>query len=160
MNANRTVLVLALISLFGSAQAQHNRLVDAPAEVAVGADASLQAARHVEAEHLSEVTLAAAGDSPAATVPAHSPAYPADNAIPAAAGNAPMPEVHHRQPQRIGDATRGLLQLQASGRAAAPMLPMLGEPANAAYKRHLDSFSHPIPEFFDTAVPATTGTPQ
>ena len=160
MNANRTVLVLALISLFGSAQAQHNRLVDTPAEVAVGADASLQPARHVEAEHLSEVTLAAAADNTATALPAHSAANAAGGVMPATASNEPAPVAHSRQPQRIGDATRGLLQLQASGRAAAPMLPMLGEPANAAYKRHLDSFSHPIPEFFDTAVPATTGTPQ
>ena len=150
MNANRTILALALSLLFSSAQAQHNRLVDAPADAAQAAEASLQPAQHVQAEHLSEVSLASVHDGDSIWQDQPAPAAELASTAPA----------RGQQSMRIGDATRGLLQLQASGRAAAPMLPMLGEPANAAYKRHLDSFSHPIPEFFDTAVPSSTGTPQ
>jgi hypothetical protein len=153
MNANRTLLAIALSLLFSTAQAQHNRLVDAPADAAQPAEASAQPAQHVEAEHLSEVSLATEADADSR--------WQAPTAAQPETGlnNAAAPVMSQHTP-RIGDATRGLLQLQASGRAAAPLLPMLGEPANAAYKRHLDSFSHPIPEFFDTAVPSSTGTPQ
>lgn len=52
----------------------------------------------------------------------------------------------------IGPATHRLLRMQASNIHAAPPRPMLGDEASAAYKRYLDSFSHPIPEFFQTEV--------
>lgn len=51
-----------------------------------------------------------------------------------------------------GDATRNLLQLQLDGSAAGKHLPMLGNEASASYHRYMDSFNHPIPEFYETAI--------
>ena len=62
-----------------------------------------------------------------------------------------------RHTGQIGQSTRDLLRLQASGEAAGPMLPMLGQASSAAYKRYLDSFRHSIPEFFDTTVESSGG---
>lgn len=56
------------------------------------------------------------------------------------------------QTRQIGDTTRYLLQLQASGHAAGTSLPMLGDEASASYRRYLKSFEHPIPEFYETPV--------
>jgi hypothetical protein len=53
---------------------------------------------------------------------------------------------------QIGDTTRALLQLQASGASAGPRLPILGDQASLSYARYLESFTHPIPEFLDTSV--------
>lgn len=52
----------------------------------------------------------------------------------------------------LGRDTRAALALQVDGTAAGPVLPMPGEEASAAYKRYLDSFAHPIPEFFEKKV--------
>ncbi|MGI4983212.1 MAG: DUF3613 domain-containing protein [Janthinobacterium lividum] len=52
----------------------------------------------------------------------------------------------------FGHATRAALALQVGGTSAGPVLPMPGEEAGAAYKRYLDSFTHPIPEFFEKKV--------
>ena len=52
----------------------------------------------------------------------------------------------------VGQATRAALALQVGGQSAGPVLPMQGEAASAAYKRYLDSFAHPIPEFFEKKV--------
>lgn len=49
------------------------------------------------------------------------------------------------RPAQVGDATRALLRLQASGERAGTPLPILGDQASASYKRYLDSFTHPIP---------------
>ena len=142
MNAPLVSLALLLALGMADADAQHNRLLDSPA-TPLPAEA-VQPARHVQAEHLTGVSL-----EPTASTSSARHARPAP---PAAATSSVAPP----QPKPIGQATRGLLQLQASGEAAAPLLPMLGAPASAAYKRHLDSFSHPIPEYFDTAVPTSS----
>lgn len=48
----------------------------------------------------------------------------------------------------VGKATHEWLELQRSGKAAAPAQ-RLSAPAEArAYRRYLDSFTHPIPEFY------------
>ena len=73
-----------------------------------------------------------------AAVPAQSP--------PAAA----PPERYTRV--RIGDVTRTLLQAQADGRVAGARLPMLGATADVSWQRYLDSFKHPIPEFYENKV--------
>lgn len=146
MNASLVSLALLLAPGMAAADAQHQRLLDSPAPT-LPVEA-MPAARHVQAEHLAEVSLEPAA-SPGTANPAPPPPRPA--ATHAVARSAP--------PGQVGQATRRLLQLQASGEAGAPLLPMLGAPANAAYKRHLDSFSHPIPEYFDTAVP-TSSTPR
>jgi hypothetical protein len=53
---------------------------------------------------------------------------------------------------QIGDTTRALLQLQASGERAGGHLPILGDQASASYARYLDSFKHPIPEYLEKSV--------
>lgn len=52
----------------------------------------------------------------------------------------------------IGSTTRELLHMQVSGSHAGQRLPMLGDEASASYKRYIQSFNHPIPEFFETTV--------
>ncbi|OEZ00400.1 MULTISPECIES: DUF3613 domain-containing protein [Stenotrophomonas] len=51
------------------------------------------------------------------------------------------------RPAEVGDATRALLRLQASGERASAPLPILGDQATASYKRYIDSFTHPIPAY-------------
>lgn len=141
MNTPLVSVALLLVLGLADADAQHNRLLDSPAP-ALPVEAA-QPARPVQAEHLAEVSL--------------EPAVAAN-----AANHAPLPmQPSHTstpppRPAQVGLATRRLLQLQASGEAGAPALPMLGAPASAAYKRYLTSFSHPIPEYFDTAVPTSS----
>ncbi|NKI67950.1 DUF3613 domain-containing protein [Collimonas pratensis] len=53
---------------------------------------------------------------------------------------------------RIGDVTHTLLQAQADGRVAGAHLPMLGATADVSWQRYLDSFKHPIPEFYENKV--------
>lgn len=52
----------------------------------------------------------------------------------------------------IGSTTRELLHMQVNGSHAGPRLPMLGDEASASYKRYIQSFNHPIPEFFESKV--------
>jgi hypothetical protein len=52
----------------------------------------------------------------------------------------------------IGYTTRQLLQMQASGSQGGNRLPMLGDEASASYRRYIQSFNHPIPEFYETTV--------
>lgn len=67
--------------------------------------------------------------------------------------SAPTPVAEQAIPRtRVGDVTRTLLQAQADGRVAAPRLPMLGAAADASYQRYLESFKHPLPEFFENKV--------
>ncbi|TAL54713.1 DUF3613 domain-containing protein [Pandoraea sp.] len=75
-------------------------------------------------------------------------------AAPIAAAPAQPPR-HHAE---LGGTTRQLLQAQADGRWAGPALPMLGAEASASYRRYLDSFRHPIPEFFSSKVSGTSGS--
>lgn len=84
-------------------------------------------------------------------------AMPAPVAAPTA--SAPTHTPYPYGPRKIGDVTRFLLQAQANGDYAGPGLPMLGNEATAAYKRYMDSFKHPIPEFFQNKVKDdTTGS--
>jgi Protein of unknown function (DUF3613) len=53
---------------------------------------------------------------------------------------------------RIGDVTHILLQAQADGRVAGSRLPMLGATADASWERYLESFKHPLPEFYENKV--------
>ena len=54
---------------------------------------------------------------------------------------------------QVGDTTRALLQLQADNSRPGTVLPMLGEAASRSYQRYLNSFDHPIPEYFEAALP-------
>lgn len=48
-----------------------------------------------------------------------------------------------------GEATRGWMDLQISGRAAEPELrPVAGEVAGEVYQRYVNSFKYAIPEAF------------
>ena len=57
---------------------------------------------------------------------------------------------------RVGDVTHTLLQAQADGRVAGPRLPMLGATADASWQRYLDSFRHPLPDFYENKVSKNT----
>lgn len=103
------------------------------------------------------------GQTPAAA-PAPAPAPPAGNATPApmpqqvappgssSDNAAPAPLADVGDDGGIGATTRQLLRMQTSGSQAGQSLPMLGDEATAAYRRYLQSFNHPIPEFFQSAV--------
>lgn len=54
----------------------------------------------------------------------------------------------------IGVETRALMAAQAAGMQAAPALPTLGVTASEAWDRHLESFRHPVPEWFKQHVDA------
>ncbi len=85
----------------------------------------------------------AASAAPSPEPPAASPVAPVAVAVP--------PETTHL-PAGIGSTTRALLQLQASGRRAGNALPILGDQARRSHQRYLQSFEHPIPEFFEIRV--------
>lgn len=58
---------------------------------------------------------------------------------------------------RMGDATRGWLDLQRTNAAAAPTLPMPGAQATLAYERYLNSFRTKIPASFGSALSGESG---
>lgn len=94
------------------------------------------------------------GQTPVATpVPAPPPQRVAPPAASAGYANANMPPLADvGDDGGIGSTTRQLLRMQTSGSQAGQPLPMLGDEATAAYRRYMQSFNHPIPEFFQSAV--------
>ncbi|WP_224785685.1 DUF3613 domain-containing protein [Pandoraea fibrosis] len=70
----------------------------------------------------------------------------------------PLRVGEHARDGMLGEETEGLLALQASNLAAGPGLPMLGSTASRAYKRYLDSFSYPIPQFYPTMIQSDSGS--
>ena len=80
---------------------------------------------------------------------------PADVGAGNSATAAPVPR--QAGSPRVGEATTALLDLQVSGRAAAPVLPMLGAAATLSWQRYLDSFRQPIPVSFGHAVAKNAG---
>jgi len=101
--------------------------------------------------HLSTALLLAcmasasqAQTAPAAAAPVAAPvsSAPAIGAVRAENGRSP----------EVGATARHLLEAQASGRIAAPAHPMSGATASASLKRYVDTFAHPIPEFFESRV--------
>ena len=97
--------------------------------------------------------------APAATAAISTPAL----SVPAAPLPTPSPTVERSSSNRdidtgyrptpaIGDATRALVSLQASGQQAGPALPIPGDQAKRSYARYLQSFEHPIPEQFEARV--------
>jgi len=79
---------------------------------------------------------AASGNGVVRAVPAATPA-PAPAAVPA---------------DEVGTTTRALLAAQADGRRAGNTLLIPGAVATASWNRYLESFAHPIPEFFAERV--------
>ncbi|MDH0170208.1 DUF3613 domain-containing protein [Stenotrophomonas sp. GD04145] len=108
-----------------------------------GSPAAGPAVAPQQVEALATVDLAA---------PAPPPAMPTAPPAPVAAAPA--------APRRneVGDATRQLFQLQASGQQAGARLPILGDQATASYARYLKSFEQDIPAFFDTDVGSSKST--
>lgn len=54
-----------------------------------------------------------------------------------------------------GDVTRALFAAQAEGQHAGPGLRLQGSVANAAWRRYLKSFEHPLPPWFEKGVGST-----
>lgn len=66
-------------------------------------------------------------------------------------GIGPVPTQSGRPPA-VGDTARHLLSAQAEGRSPGLAQPMLGATASLSWKRYVDSFTHPIPEFYESSV--------
>lgn len=94
-----------------------------------------------------------------ATVDLMAPPAPVPQAAPAAVaitdGNAAAARPGRSQ---IGDTTRNLFRLQASGQQAGQHLPILGDQATLSYARYMKSFEHEIPDFFETDVAKSKGS--
>lgn len=95
----------------------------------------------------------------AANTPAPAPVTPVQSATAQAAPAPATPAVATPAATQtpsdstpIGQTTRDLLRLQASGAQAGKRLPILGDQASASYARYLKSFEHPIPVFFEATV--------
>lgn len=106
------------------------------------------------------LTQSPAAPAPAAAVPAPAPAAVAPTPAPApaaatrpvvqaVAAPAPAPAQSRVAEPAFGDTTRLLIAAQGDGRRAGTDLPMLGEAATRAWERYMDSFSQPIPEWFN-----------
>jgi hypothetical protein len=69
-------------------------------------------------------------------------------------GNDYRPELSIWAPptERVGDATQSALSMQLGGAHAGGALPTLGTTAGPAFKRYVDSFTHPLPEWFQEKV--------
>ena len=90
------------------------------------------------------------GEQPPAPPPVP-PAPPAAAPAPVAVAPAPVTLALPPRPQ-LGDTTRALLQLQASGERAGKPHTVLGDQASRSYARYLNSFDHPIPEYLEYSV--------
>ena len=49
----------------------------------------------------------------------------------------------------VGPTVQSALEMQRSGRQAAPVRPMLSDVADRTYDRYLERFTYPIPEQFE-----------
>ncbi|MGH8054125.1 MAG: DUF3613 domain-containing protein [Stenotrophomonas sp.] len=103
-------------------------------------------------------TLACAQHTPLIERMADAPAAPAATAYAttpadAVASVATTPLTSTSTRSQVGDTTRALLRMQADGSHAGNALPMLGETASRSYQRYLNSFDHPIPEYFEATLP-------
>ena len=83
------------------------------------------------------------------------PPIAAATSTPSAARGAPrvgaVPTEADRSPV-VGATARHLLEAQSSGRVAAPSQPLYGTTASLSWKRYVDSFTHPIPEYLESRV--------
>ncbi|MEO6920012.1 MAG: DUF3613 domain-containing protein [Collimonas sp.] len=102
-------------------------------------------------EPVHAVNPATPAATPAAVSAAAYPKTAAVDAEPAQSSTAPLPSRRHAR-VRIGDVTHTLLQAQVDGRVAGAHLPMLGATADVSWERYLESFKHPLPEFYENKV--------
>ncbi|MBP6020569.1 MAG: DUF3613 domain-containing protein [Burkholderiaceae bacterium] len=92
---------------------------------------------------------------PAPATPVAPPARPIVRAVPTPAPVVAAPSASASRPvgtERVGDVTQQLLAAQAQGVRAGIEQPMLGATATAAWNRYINSFNHPIPEWFEETV--------
>lgn len=92
---------------------------------------------------------------PVVAVTAAATAAPQTAAAQTAAASAATPTrtvVQRPQREQVGDVTRTLTAAQASGVRAGGDLPVLGATADLTWNRYLDSFNHPIPDWFTEKV--------
>ncbi|HID7840643.1 DUF3613 domain-containing protein [Stenotrophomonas maltophilia] len=134
---------LACLLLTGGAQAQQQPLTG---QMLGGSTPAAPASQPLQSESLATVDLA----TPPAPVPQAAPA-----AVATADGNAAAARPVRSQ---IGDTTRDLFRLQASGQQAGQRLPILGDQATLSYARYMKSFEHEIPDFFETDVAKSKGS--
>lgn len=119
----------------------------APRQIAAAEAAEIYALDDAAAPYAAAPAAAASAPPPPAPRPVPPPA-PVSATPTYAAAPAPAPPVR----LKAGDATRQLLQLQASGAQAGRALPILGDQATASYQRYLKSFDHDLPVFFENNV--------
>lgn len=60
-------------------------------------------------------------------------------------------------PTDVGKTTKEALAMQRDGEQAAPLRPMLKDTADQVYQRYLESFTHPIPERFESRDSFSSG---
>lgn len=102
------------------------------------------------------VNESSVNNTPQNTVQAATPATDAyagqptsNQASEPAARHAVTPATSTSEPSKlVGDTTNELLTMQMQGKHAGASLPTLGATAGPAWKRYVDSFSHPLPEWF------------
>ncbi|MCO7472608.1 DUF3613 domain-containing protein [Stenotrophomonas maltophilia] len=94
---------------------------------------------------------------PLATVDVSPEQAPSPPPAPAAAPDSGGTQLQPNTSQ-IGDTTRSLFRLQASGEVAGARLPILGDQATSSYARYLKSFQYDIPQFFETDVAKSAGS--
>ncbi|WP_439448466.1 DUF3613 domain-containing protein [Stenotrophomonas sp. ATs4] len=146
-----TLLIRRLLPMWtcllvvGAVQAQQQPLTG---QMLGGSGPAAPTSQPLQSEALATVDLAPAS----ATAPAAAPS-------PATRVAAQPPAVVARPGRsQIGDATRSLFHLQASGQQAGQQLPILGDQATLSYARYIKSFEHEIPDFFETDVAKSKGT--
>lgn len=126
-----------------------------PAINTVQAQSPMQASPDTSVSQAPIRTVQAASAAPQPTYTSPQPVYSAPQpvyAAPQAAYVAPAPAPVFNSDDDLGITTRGLLAAQADGRRAGPELPILGPVATASWQRYVESFEHPIPEYFVTRV--------
>lgn len=139
----RLLPVLICLLPAAAVQAQQQPLTG---QMLGGSTPASPAPQPLQSESLATVDLA----TPPAPVPQAAPAAVAITDSSAAAARPGR--------SQIGDTTRNLFRLQASGQQAGQHLPILGDQATLSYARYMKSFEHEIPDFFETDVAKSKGS--
>ncbi|MBH1461577.1 DUF3613 domain-containing protein [Stenotrophomonas maltophilia] len=139
----RLLPVLICLLPAAAVQAQQQPLTG---QMLGGSTPAATASQPLQSESLATVDLVA----PPAPMPQAAPA-----AVAITDGNAAAARPDRSQ---IGDTTRNLFRLQASGQQAGQHLPILGDQATLSYARYIKSFEHEIPDFFETDVAKSKGS--
>ena len=154
--------IVAGVALSASAMAQQNgRLTDASPAFTTGGNAvapkpvQLQAPNSLPAPVLAQATPIPVPAAPVAPVATAVAAPVATPAIPPAAPAQKKGVGVWWDITPVGDTTRELMAAQAAGeQASTTALPTLGVTASESWNRYLESFRHPVPEWFKQHVEA------